>query len=187
MTGPLYRLGGVCSRHHWPVIVIWVLVAVALLLASNAAGEQNSDNLSLPGTGSTRAQNLLKEKLPSQAYGTNPIVLEAGKGKLTDSANKKAVDNAVTSLRKNPNVTRAVSPFGKAKSAQLSKDEKIGFISVTLDEGPSDLTEEEAQGVIDAADPAKKAGIRSRPAATSGRRCRRRIPRAARPSGWPRR
>ncbi len=56
---------------------------------------------------------------------------------------------------------RAVSPFGKAKASQLSKDETIGFISVTLDEGPSELTEEEAQGVIDAADPAvKSAGIR---------------------------
>jgi RND superfamily putative drug exporter len=30
---------------------------------------------------------------------------------------------------------------------------------VTLDEGPSDLTEEEAQTVIDAADPARDAGF----------------------------
>jgi RND superfamily putative drug exporter len=59
MTGPLYRLGGVCSRHHWPVIGLWLLVAVALVFGANAAGEQNSDNLTLPGTGSTRAQDLL--------------------------------------------------------------------------------------------------------------------------------
>ncbi len=159
MTGPLYRLGRVCSRHHWPVIAVWLLLAIALVIAANAAGEQNSDNLTLPGTGSTRAQNLLKDRLPDQAYGTNPIVLEAGQGKLTDSKNKKAVDNAVKSLKQNPHVIRAVSPLGKAKKVQLSKDGKIGYISVTLDEGPSELTEEEGQAVIDAADPAKAAGI----------------------------
>jgi RND superfamily putative drug exporter len=159
MTGPLYRVGGVCSRHHWPVIGIWLLIAVALALGSNAAGAQNSDNLTLPGTGSTRAQDLLQDRLPDQAYGTNPIVLKAGEGKLSSSKNKKAIDNAVKSLKKNPRVVRAVSPLGKAKKVQLSKDGKIGYISVTLDEGPGDLTEEDAQGVIDAADPAKSAGI----------------------------
>ena len=83
MTGPLYRVGWFCTRHHWPVIAAWVLAVVALALGARAAGQQNSDNLSLPGTGSTNAQDLLKSKLPKQAYGTNPIVLEAAKGKLT--------------------------------------------------------------------------------------------------------
>jgi putative drug exporter of the RND superfamily len=162
MTGPLYRLGGVCSRHHWPVIALWVVLAIALLVASRAAGEQFSDNLTLPGTGSTQAQDLLQDRLPDQANGTNPIVLEAHKGKLSDSKNSKAVDDAVKALKKNSDVIRAVSPLGKAKSSQLSKDGKIGFISVTLDEGPSELTEEEAQDIIDVVDGAvESADIRA--------------------------
>jgi putative drug exporter of the RND superfamily len=156
MTGPLYRLGGVCSRHHWPVIGIWVVVVIALALGGRAAGEQFSDNLTLPGTGSTQAQDLLQDRLPDQANGTNPIVLEAGKGKLSNSKNSKAVDDAVKALKKNTHVIRAVSPLGKAKASQLSKDGTIGFISVTLDEGPSELTEEEAQDIIDVADGAVK-------------------------------
>ena len=75
------------------MIAVWVLAVVALALGARAAGEQNSDNLSLPGTGSTKAQDLLQSKLPKQAYGTNPIVLEAPSGKLTDSKNSKAVDD----------------------------------------------------------------------------------------------
>jgi hypothetical protein len=39
-------------------------VAIALALGANAAGERTSDNLTLPGTGSTEAQDLLKDKLP---------------------------------------------------------------------------------------------------------------------------
>jgi RND superfamily putative drug exporter len=159
MTGPLYRVGGFCTRHHWPVIIAWVLAVVALALGARAAGEQNSDNLSLPGTGSTKAQDLLKAKLPKQAYGTNPVVLEVAKGKLTDSANKKAVNATVKSLKKEPGVVHAVSPLSKAGASALSKDKRIGYISVTLSEGPSDLTKEDAENIIDATSPASDAGL----------------------------
>jgi uncharacterized membrane protein YdfJ with MMPL/SSD domain len=43
------------------VIAGWVVAVPAVALIANAAGEKTSDNLSLPGTGSTSAQNLLKE------------------------------------------------------------------------------------------------------------------------------
>jgi RND superfamily putative drug exporter len=122
-------------------------------------GEQNSDNLTLPGTGSTKAQDLLQAKLPKQAYGTNPVVLEAAKGKLTDSANSKAVDATVKSLKKEPGVIRAVSPLSQKGKAALSKDKQIGYISVTLSEGPGDLTKEDAENIVDATSPATDAGL----------------------------
>jgi RND superfamily putative drug exporter len=141
------------------VIAVWILAVVALALGSRAAGEQNSDNLSLPGTGSTEAQDLLKAKLPKQAYGTSPVVLEAAKGKLSDSANAKAVDATVTSLKKEPGVVRAVSPLSDRGQAALSKDGRIGYIAVTLSEGPADLTKEDAEEIIDATSPAEDAGL----------------------------
>ena len=54
---------------------------------------------------------------------------------------------------------RVVSPLEQRRRGALSKDKTIGYISVTLDEGPSDLTKDEAQAIIDAADPAKDAGL----------------------------
>ena len=80
MTGPLYRIGRACARHHWPVVVAWLLAAVALVAVAQAAGQQNSDDLSLNGTDSKRAQDLLSRDLPDQAYGTNPIVLRSTTG-----------------------------------------------------------------------------------------------------------
>jgi putative drug exporter of the RND superfamily len=159
VTGPLYRLGGFCSRHHWPVIAAWIVVAIAVAAIANAAGTQNSDNLSLPGTGSTNAQDLLQDHLPSMAYGTNPVVLQTKSGKLTDSKNKQAIENTVDSLKKNPGVVHAVSPLSQEGAAALSKDKTIGYISVTLKEGPSDLTEEDAQNIIDSEQPARDAGL----------------------------
>src|ERR687896_665616 len=159
MTGPLYRIGRFCSRHHWPVIAAWILVVIALAVGANAAGERTSDNLTLPGTGSTEAQDLLKDKLPKQAYGTNPIVLEAENGKLTSSRNSKAINESVKELTKDPGVIRAVSPLSQQGSAALTKDERIGYITVTLSEGPGDLTEEDAENIIDATSPATDADL----------------------------
>ena len=135
MTRPLYRVGTFCARRHWLVIALWLIAVVALALGSRAAGEQNSDNLSLPGTGSTEAQDLLKAKLPEQAYGTNPVVLQATAGKLTDSANSKAVDATVKALKKEPARHPRRQPAVGGGPAALSKDETIGYISVTLDRG----------------------------------------------------
>jgi putative drug exporter of the RND superfamily len=160
MTGLLYRIGGFCVRHHYPVIAAWVVLVVVLALVGRFAGGPTSDNLSLPGTGSTRALDLLQERLPNQANGSNPIVLQASDAKLTSSKNKQAVQATVKSLEQAPHVIRVVSPLGKQGSAALSKDKKIGFISVTLDLGPADLDKDEAEAVIDAADPARDAGLK---------------------------
>jgi putative drug exporter of the RND superfamily len=159
VTGALYRLGRACAKHHWLVIAVWLLVTIALAVGGRAIGSANNDNLSLPGTGSTQAQDLLQESLPDQANGTNPIVMQSTKGKLTDSANSKAIGQTVDALRKQPDVRSAVSPLSKAGSYALSKDQKIGYIVVTLAPAPSDLSESDAQDVFDATAPASDAGL----------------------------
>ena len=95
MTGPLYAIGRFCSRHHWPVIGVWVVLAIALVAISNAAESKTSENLTLPGTGSTKATELLEENLPEQAYGSNPLVIESTHGKLTEAKNAKAIEETV--------------------------------------------------------------------------------------------
>ena len=159
MTGPLYHLGRACSRHHRLVIALWVVAVIALAGLGRAAGDQTSDNLSLPGTGSTEATDLLESKLPNQAYGTNPIVFKSSDGKLSDSKNTKAVDDAVKSLDKQDHVIKAVNPLTGGGGALVSKDGTIAYSPVSLDLGPADLDKETAQEIIDAADPASDAGL----------------------------
>jgi RND superfamily putative drug exporter len=159
VTGALYGLGRFCSRHHWPVIAGWLVLVIALAVGSHAVGDRLSDNLSLPGTSSTQATDLLQQRLPQQAYGTNPIVLHATHGKLTDQANAQAVASATAALAKAPHVIRAVSPLSSQGAAFLSKDQTIGYVAVALDLSPGDLTHAQAQAVLDAADPARRAGL----------------------------
>jgi putative drug exporter of the RND superfamily len=159
MTGPLYRIGGLCSKHWKLVIAAWVVVALGLALAGRAAGDRTSDNLRLPGTGSTQATDLLDARLPKQANGTNPLVIQSSDGKLTDDKNTKAVNKTVDELRKTPHVTKAVNPLGDHGAPFLSKDEKTAYIPVSLDEGQGDLSNDDAQAILDAGDPARDAGL----------------------------
>ncbi len=159
MTRPLYALGRWTARHNRIVIVAWLAVAVAIALIARGVGDQTNDNLSMPGTDSTRATTLLESKLPQNAFGSNPFALEVKKGHLTDSANATAIEVAVANLKKTPHVIRVISPLSKEGAPLLASSKQIAYIAVTLDTGPGDLTKEEAQGISDAAQPARAAGI----------------------------
>jgi RND superfamily putative drug exporter len=154
MTGPLYRIGHFCSRHHWLVIGVWVALAIALVAIGQASGSKTSENLTLPGTGSTLATELLEENLPEQAYGSNPLVLEAPAGtKLSEPKFAKAVEETAANLEKQHDVNSAMSPLAPGSQTLSQKDPNIGYIPVVLGVGPGEITEAESQKLLDSAKP----------------------------------
>jgi putative drug exporter of the RND superfamily len=159
MTGLLYKLGHACARWRFAVLGLWLVLVVALVVVAGQAGSQTTNNVTLPGAGSQSATDLLSERFPDQAYGTNPIVVATDSGKLTDSKFSKAIDSSVKALRNTPHVTVVVSPLSDAGSDALSKNKKIGYISVALDVGQGEITDDDAQAVLDAANPAERAGL----------------------------
>jgi RND superfamily putative drug exporter len=159
VTGPLYAIGRFCSRHHWPVIAAWIVAAIALVAISQAAGSKTSENLTLPGTDSTTATELLEDNLPEQAYGSNPLVFEAPQGKLSQARYAKAIDETAERLNKLGEVNSAVSPLSPQGANFLSKDGSVGYIPVVLNVGPGEIDEEQAQRILNAGEPAEKAGL----------------------------
>ena len=105
----LYRLSHLCMRHRRTVLAAWVALLVGLIALVASVGAETSDNLTLPGTGSTEATDLLDRYLPEESNGTNPIVLEVTSGKLTDSANKKAIDSVVKAYQHEPGIEQVVA------------------------------------------------------------------------------
>jgi putative drug exporter of the RND superfamily len=161
VTGPLYAIGRFCSRHHYPTIAVWLVLAVVLVIAGQASGDKTNDNLTLPGTGSTIATELLEDNLPQQAYGSNPLAFEVKSGTLTEPKRAAAIEESIDRLRAMHEVNSAISPLSKEGIAAglLSKDEKVAYTPVVLGVGPGELTEEQAEAVLDAADPAERAGL----------------------------
>jgi putative drug exporter of the RND superfamily len=160
MSAALYALGRFCVRRRYQVLVAWIALMIAVAVVANAVGKQTSNDLTIPGTGSTQAQDLLQDKLPNQANGTNPVVMEASSGTLDAGANATAVKDTVSALSKAPDVTKAVSPLSSEGSDALSKDKTIGYISLTIDVSSADLTEDQANAIIDTETPATDAGLK---------------------------
>jgi RND superfamily putative drug exporter len=161
MTGPLYAIGRFCSRHHWPTIAVWIVIAVALILAGQAGESKTNDNLTLPGTGSTLATELLEDNLPEQAFGSNPLVFKANAGEvLTTPKYSQAIDESVKRLNTLHDVNSAVDPLTPQGAAFLSKDRSVAYVPVILGVGPSELTEAQALAVLDAGKPAEAAGLK---------------------------
>ncbi|HEX3173785.1 MAG TPA: MMPL family transporter [Solirubrobacterales bacterium] len=161
MTAPLYAIGRFCSRHHWPVMAAWVVLAVALVLVGQAGESKTNDNLTLPGTDSTIATELLEDKLPEQAFGSNPLVFQARRGaSLTSAKYANAIGTSVRRLNALHDVNSAVNPLTPQGADFLSKDRSVAYVPVVLSVGPSELTEAQAQAVLDAGEPAEAAGLK---------------------------
>jgi RND superfamily putative drug exporter len=159
MTGVLYGLARFCVRRRFLVVGVWLVLTIALVAVSHRLGDNTNDNLSLPGTDSQQATDTLAKSFPDQANGTSPIVLHAHSGKLTEAKYSAAVDEAAADVAKAPNVASVVNPLTPAGASALSKDQSTGYLSVTLAVPPGELSVGDVQTIIDAANPAKQAGL----------------------------
>jgi RND superfamily putative drug exporter len=160
MTGVLYRLARFSVRHRFAVLAVWILVTIALVAVSHQLGDNTNDNSSLPGTNSQQATDTLSGSFPDQANGASPIVLHVANGKLTDSKYSGAVNQAAADVAKAPDVASVVNPLTSQGASALSKDQKTGYLSVTLSVNPGAISVDDAQTIIDAAaKPAQAAGI----------------------------
>ena len=136
MAPVLYRLGRFCVRHPWLVVLVWAVVVVGAVVAITGVGQETNDNLTLPGTDSQAATDLLSDKFPKQANGSVPIVFRAPSGdKLTDSRYEKPIKNVTKAYAKDPAISKAVGPFDEQGEAQLNKKKTIGFISLNIKDG----------------------------------------------------
>src|SRR5215468_11766878 len=160
MTGVLYRLARLSVRHRFAVLAAWILLAVALVGVSHRLGDNTNDNVTLPGSNSQQATDALSKSFPDQANGSSPIVLHVSSGKLTDSKYSQAVNQAAADVAKAPDVASVVNPLTAQGASALSKDQKTGYLSVTLSVSPGAMSVDDAQTIIDAAaKPAQAAGI----------------------------
>jgi putative drug exporter of the RND superfamily len=161
VTGPLYAIGRFCSRHHWPTLAVWIALAVGLVFLGQAGDSKTNDNLTLPGTDSTAATELLEDDLPEQAFGSNPLVFQAKAGaSLASPKYAEAIDASVKRLEAMHDVNSAVNPLSPEGAAFLSQDRSVAYVPVVLSVGPGELTENQAQAVLEAGEPAEAAGLK---------------------------
>jgi len=155
----LYRLGAFAAHKRWVVLGAWLVALVVVGFLIRSLGANTSNNLELPGADSQEASDLLAERFPPQQNGANPIVFHTRGGKVTEPDAEQAIRESRAAIAGLPHVHSAPTPFSRRGASQISTDEATAFIPVLLDIGNEELTEDIAQGILDAAEPARSAGM----------------------------
>src|SRR3954447_23136052 len=157
--GALRRLGEWCARHFVIVLVAWLVALVALQTLNRSFGGDYSDNFSLPGVQSQEGLDVLKKHDPAAGGYGSQIVLHDGDKALTSFGSQ--VSTTVTDLQKLPPVLSAQTPLPApaSKVGPLSSDAKTAYITVRFDVQPSTLGDGYLNGVDDAVQPLRAAGV----------------------------
>ena len=154
----LYRLGHWCVRRRRFVLVAWVALLVVIGVWSNAAGGTTSETLSIPGTESQDAADLLDERFPAQAGTTIRVAIEAPEGRtISDFGSQADLEAGLERVFLLPHV---VPPADPLSAVTMSPDGRIAFIEIRFDQSAVDLDKEEIRTIIASTDEATPATLK---------------------------
>ncbi|HWI75389.1 MAG TPA: MMPL family transporter, partial [Baekduia sp.] len=123
-----------CFQHRWTVLIAWLVALIGLTAIHGAAGSDYKDEFKLSGTDSFDALHLLQKSAPKASGDQEQLVVAVKDGKITDAAVKARVEKMLDTVGKLPHVATVASPFEADNSGQISKDGRIAFATVTLDD-----------------------------------------------------
>ena len=148
-----------CFRHRFAVIAAWVLVLVGLGALSQAVKSDYNNSFSLPGTGSTTAQQLLAKAIPAQAGDSDTIVWQVSHGTVRDATVTTRMNSVLKQIATMPEVAAVVSPYGPHGAAQISRDGRTAYATVDFAKQANNLAKADITRVIDAAKAARAPGL----------------------------
>ncbi|MGX6607667.1 MMPL family transporter [Micromonosporaceae bacterium Da 78-11] len=156
MANFLYRLGGAASRRRWFVLAAWVVLLAAVGVAAATLAKPTTSAITIPGTESQRAIEVLAAKFPGTGGASARIVVAAPAGHtLTETAYASRAAEALAALAKAPQVI-AVSGFSQST---LSADKRIVFADVKYAVPVAEVTDEAKAALAAFAEPARAAGL----------------------------
>ncbi|MFG2004848.1 MMPL family transporter [Spirillospora sp. NPDC048911] len=155
----LYRVGRWAFRRRRLVGGLWLAALVLAVVAAATAPAGEEEDLSMPGTESQKAFDLLDERFPqSNAQGAEArLVFQAPDGqRVTAAQNRAAVENALRSLDGDDQVASTTNPY---KTGAVSEDGTIAYSTIAYTADVADLTESTKRALEDAAGQARNAGL----------------------------
>jgi RND superfamily putative drug exporter len=155
----LYRIGRWAFRRRRLVGGLWLGALVLAVAAAALAPAGEEEDLSMPGTESQKAFDLLDERFPqSNSQGAEArLVFRAPDGqRVTARQNRAAVEDTLGSLDGGGQVESTTDPY---ETGAVSEDGTIAYSTVTYTADAVDLTEPTKSALEDAANRAREAGL----------------------------
>ncbi len=149
MGSLLHGLGAFCVRLRWVVLAAWLALAIGITVVVGQVGAETNNDLTLPGTDSQAAFDLLAKSFPPQQNGSSPVVYHATTGRLDDNGpNQKAIDDSYKEMLTVKHVASVTNPLANPAAGLLSADGTYAFMPVLLDVDSGDLSEHTAEEVF---------------------------------------
>lgn len=155
----LYRIGRWAFRRRRLVGGLWLGALLLAVAAAAMAPAGEEEDLSMPGTESQKAFDLLDERFPqSNSQGAEArLVFRAPDGqRVTARENKAAVEDALGSLDGGGQVASTTDPYA---TGAVSEDGTIAYSTITYTADAVDLTGSTKSALEDAASQARDAGL----------------------------
>ena len=151
------RWAGFVSRHPWRIVFGWVVLAVVLIAAAQAAGGELTDTFSLPGAESQQAQDLLSREFPQQAGVEVKAVFRTPNGRLTDAAAQQAIADFRAEAARIHDVNKVSDPF--ASPGDISQDGATGLVRIRYGGIGRELDLDDVQALVDLGDAPRSTGL----------------------------
>ncbi|WP_040339489.1 MMPL family transporter [Candidatus Blastococcus massiliensis] len=155
MNGWIRWIGTASARRPKRTIGVWVLLAALVVALSSPLGGAYVDDLTVSGSDSAAATELLEQGFPEAAVGSAVAAFAAPEGELL-TAYREDVEATLVGLRAVERVTAVTEPFA---SGAVSPDGRIGFADIVLDAPSGELGPEPAEALAAALAPARDAGL----------------------------
>ncbi|WP_326555636.1 MMPL family transporter [Micromonospora sp. NBC_01813] len=154
----LYRLGRFSFRRRRLTLVIWVIALAMFGTGAAQLSGPTSDALSIPGTESWRAMDVMTDKFGGgiRAASVKVVFTASGDATLTDADQRSAVQAAVAALRNAPQVAVVADPY---QAGSISPDGKIAYATVSYPVDATEVSVESRAALFDAGDTARDAGV----------------------------
>lgn len=144
-----------CLNRRFAVLGLWLAALVGLSTAAAVTGSAYSNDYEVSGTESARATALLAQAFPGQSGDTDTIVWHTGKGTVRTASVKASLTEALDKVAHLDGVASVAGPYdsgsGSDGSARISQDGHTAYATVTFDAAAENLTEGQAQAVVDTA------------------------------------
>ncbi|WP_217554053.1 MMPL family transporter [Streptomyces sp. GbtcB6] len=148
-----------CFRHRYAAIGLWLVLLVGLGVLSQAAGTTYKSSSALPGTGSSKAQQLLAQAVPEQAGDADTVVWRVENGSVRDQQVAARMSSVLKQIATMPDVAGVISPYATDGAGQISADGRTAYAAVNFTKEKDDLAKPDIQRVVDAARAARGPGL----------------------------
>src|SRR5260221_2274889 len=119
-----------CYQHRFVVITAWIGLVNGLAVIAQAVKTSYDNSLTLPGTGSGNAQQLLLRSAPAQAGDSHQIVWQGSHRSVTDPAIEQRMSAMLARVSHLPEAASVASPFLPGGKGQVSRDGRTASATV---------------------------------------------------------